>query len=161
MLLDCTDRNEKWYCQHGMIVTDSSTPFLQIQKPEKSPRRTPQAPEVGNNATTKPSLPRNARCRAHCPELRVAKAHRLVHNHSHAASEVSHSRASATSGPGATRAGNVCHNAPLSRGVRVCRGRGESVDQKTKERWGKKYGLQHHSFLSGLPRQYLRWPYAA
>ena len=113
MLLDCTDRNEKWYCQHGMIVTDSSTPFLQIQKPEKSPRRTPQAPEVGNNATTKPSPPRNARCRAHYPELRVAKAHRLVHNHSHA-SEVSHSRASATSGPGATRAGNVCHNAPLS-----------------------------------------------
>ena len=103
MLLDCTDRNEKWYCQHGMIVTDSSTPFLQTQKPEKSPRRTPQAPEVGNNATTKPSLPRNARCRAHYPELRVAKAHRLVHNHSHAASEVSHSRASATSGPGATR----------------------------------------------------------
>ena len=28
MLLDCTDRNEKWYCQHGMIVTDSNVPVF-------------------------------------------------------------------------------------------------------------------------------------
>ena len=30
MLLDCTDRNEKWYCQHGMIVTDNYAPFFAI-----------------------------------------------------------------------------------------------------------------------------------
>ena len=30
MLLDCTDRNEKWYCQHGMIVTEHASPNVGI-----------------------------------------------------------------------------------------------------------------------------------
>ena len=28
MLLDCTDRNEKWYCQHGMIVPTALQHFF-------------------------------------------------------------------------------------------------------------------------------------
>ena len=59
------------------------------------------------------------------------------------------------SGPGATRVGNV----QLSRGVHVCVVVVVTVSTHKKKMWQK--DEEYHSFLSGLPRQYLRWPYAA
>ena len=80
MLLDCTDRNEKWYCQHDVIVTDdASNTFCSMKRGTPGAVGVRRPTVLCTHDTLAPPCARTrARAHTHC-----CNTHAHAHTHTH------------------------------------------------------------------------------